>query len=150
MKHFISGLAGTAALLMPIYIAIAEDRFDSVSAFLWKYRPIVVFAPTADHPIIRRQTSLLKGDSAELVDRKVLLVTVVGKTVSIDGRLAPRLSADGIRTRFGISGDKAASLLVGKDGGVKLRRGTAIPSSLLFSTIDAMPMRKQEMRQRNR
>jgi hypothetical protein len=39
-----------------------------------------------------------------------------------------------------------SAVLIGKDGGVKLRQTKPITSALLFATIDAMPMRQQEMR----
>ncbi|WP_340153321.1 DUF4174 domain-containing protein [uncultured Marivirga sp.] len=38
------------------------------------------------------------------------------------------------------------NLLIGKDGGVKLRSISPITNKKLFETIDAMPMRQREMR----
>ncbi len=38
-------------------------------------------------------------------------------------------------------------ILVGKDGGEKLRADTVVGMQQLFSVIDAMPMRKDEMKQ---
>ena len=40
-------------------------------------------------------------------------------------------------------------VLIGKDGGVKLRQEEPISVADLFALIDSMPMRKQEMRQRS-
>ena len=37
-------------------------------------------------------------------------------------------------------------ILVGKDGGEKLRADTIIDTKQLFATIDAMPMRREEMK----
>ena len=45
--------------------------------------------------------------------------------------------------------DTAASftfLLIGKDGGEKLRSATLVTAEKLFAIIDAMPMRKAEMK----
>jgi hypothetical protein len=39
--------------------------------------------------------------------------------------------------------------LVGKDGGVKLRREGPLALDELFAVIDAMPMRREERRQRS-
>ncbi len=41
-----------------------------------------------------------------------------------------------------------AVLLIGKDGGVKLRSGRPFALHALFDAIDAMPMRQDEMRRR--
>jgi hypothetical protein len=40
--------------------------------------------------------------------------------------------------------------LVGKDGGVKLRRRTLLPAETVLGTVDAMPMGAAEARRRGR
>ncbi|NJL13025.1 MAG: DUF4174 domain-containing protein [Microscillaceae bacterium] len=47
--------------------------------------------------------------------------------------------------RWGISGAAFTLLLIGKDGGEKLRSPEALPPSQLFALIDAMPMRRREI-----
>jgi hypothetical protein len=39
-------------------------------------------------------------------------------------------------------------VLIGKDGGEKLRRTTPLSPEELFAIVDAMPMRRAEMRER--
>jgi hypothetical protein len=39
-------------------------------------------------------------------------------------------------------------LLIGKDGGVKLRAEEPLPAAEFFALIDTMPMRRREMRER--
>jgi hypothetical protein len=41
-----------------------------------------------------------------------------------------------------------AAVLVGRDGGEKLRSAEPVPAEKLFDLIDAMPMRQREMRAR--
>ncbi|MEM7620524.1 MAG: DUF4174 domain-containing protein [Pseudomonadota bacterium] len=38
-------------------------------------------------------------------------------------------------------------MLLGKDGGEKLRKARRVTADELFALIDAMPMRQQEMRE---
>jgi hypothetical protein len=38
--------------------------------------------------------------------------------------------------------------LVGKDGGIKLKRGDQVDLREIFGLIDSMPMRQREMRQK--
>jgi hypothetical protein len=40
-------------------------------------------------------------------------------------------------------------ILIGKDGGVKLRANEPISKEKLYRTVDDMPMRKSEMKQQN-
>jgi hypothetical protein len=55
-------------------------------------------------------------------------------------------SADFYQT-YGVERDEFVVILIGKDGGEKLRKtGEILPTDLLFATIDAMPMRQREIR----
>lgn len=49
-----------------------------------------------------------------------------------------------VETRFGAPAFSV--VLIGKDGGEKLRRTTPLPPEELFAVVDAMPMRRAEMR----
>lgn len=45
--------------------------------------------------------------------------------------------------------DPFTFILVGKDGTEKMRSQTVVSTEKLFSTIDAMPMRKREMKEKH-
>ena len=53
------------------------------------------------------------------------------------------------RRRFHIHPNDFTVLLLGKDGGEKFRSHTPITMERLTQIIDAMPMRRQEMRSRH-
>jgi len=54
-------------------------------------------------------------------------------------------SVQDIRKRLGVVGGSFQVLLIGKDGGVKLRSSEPVSMKDLFGLIDSMPMRQQEM-----
>jgi hypothetical protein len=51
-----------------------------------------------------------------------------------------------VQTRF--DAKTFSVVLIGKDGGEKLRRATPLSPDELFAIVDAMPMRRAEMRER--
>ncbi len=51
-----------------------------------------------------------------------------------------------VQTRFDVK--TFSVVLIGKDGGEKLRRTTPLSPEELFAIVDAMPMRRDEMRER--
>jgi hypothetical protein len=57
--------------------------------------------------------------------------------------------AKALRTRLSLGDEPFQAVLVGKDGGAKLRAAKPIMARELTATIDAMPMRQDEMRQRS-
>ena len=58
----------------------------------------------------------------------------------------PRDSAKNLRARFGVSGSAFRAVPVGKDGGTELNSSSPLSAGALYATIDAMPMRQNEMR----
>ncbi len=64
----------------------------------------------------------------------------------VDGEPHKAIDGAGLRDRFAADTDRYVAVLVGKDGFEKLRAGQPILNETLFATIDAMPMRRQEMR----
>lgn len=122
----------------------------AAAAFLdacrWKVRPLIVVAPRPDVRLVRDQRAAIDDVRDELRHRDIVRIDVLGKDVTIDLEPRPDISATGLRQHLGLARDDISVLLLGKDGGVKLRRSAAIPPGELFETIDAMPMRRREMK----
>ena len=116
--------------------------------FTWENRLLLMFAPTADEPILAVQRGQLSGHQQGLIDRDMVLIEIAADQVSVMGRTTLDLEAGELRDRYGVSEGETAVLLVGKDGGVKIRQARALSAESLFATIDAMPMRQREMRAR--
>jgi hypothetical protein len=51
-----------------------------------------------------------------------------------------------LRDKFGVGDAPFAVVLVGKDGTVKFKSNLPISAGKVFATIDAMPMRQEEMK----
>ncbi len=103
----------------------------------WIARPIVVFADTPLDPLFREQMALLAEREEALIDRDVVVIvdTDPDEESDIRRKLRPR--------GFSI-------VLIGKDGGVKLRKPFPWDVRELTRTIDKMPLRQQEIRDGNK
>ncbi|MEL6521406.1 MAG: DUF4174 domain-containing protein [Pseudomonadota bacterium] len=104
--------------------------------FQWTNRPIVVFADTPRDPAFVQQMQLLQNRSSELIDRDVVVITDTERSEPSD--LRKKLRPRGFML-----------VLIGKDGGVKLRKPFPWDVREISRTIDKMPMRRQEIRDRN-
>ncbi|WP_370313271.1 DUF4174 domain-containing protein [Sagittula sp.] len=126
------GLAGSAAAAdNALSLRLSPDRED-LEAYRWSVRPVLVFAPGSDDVKYTEQIALLRAAEAGLAERDIVVLTDTAPDEK--GRLRAALAVDGFEV-----------LLVGKDGGVKLRQETPLSVDDLFATIDAMPMRQREM-----
>ena len=137
----------TCLMLMekPLAAQPAAGAGQSVAALLkaskWHKRVLLVCAPSADDADLHRQQQLLGPVGAGLNSRDLVVREVV---------LAELSAADKqyLAQRLGVAGSRFTAVLIGNDGGVKRRETRPLPPAALFSTIDAMPMRQQEMRGR--
>jgi hypothetical protein len=73
----------------------------------------------------------------------VVLQVSDGRVRAIHGR-GGDLDAAKLRADAGIQGDGFHAVLVGKDGGVKLRSNKVVGDVEMFDFIDRMPMRRAD------
>ncbi|RSK45749.1 DUF4174 domain-containing protein [Hymenobacter perfusus] len=122
--------------------APATSLATTLKASKWQKRVLLLCAPNADNADLRRQQQLLGPVRAQLNTRDLLVREVLTSQLPpADQRYA--------REQLKVPASGFVVLLIGKDGGVKRRETSPLPPAQLFSTIDAMPMRQQEMRRGN-
>ncbi len=130
---------------------------QTLASLVDKNRVLLVFAPTDHDPNLQQQLTLLHHRTADMRDRDLVLIPILAQsgpptTPNTLRTLHPPLISDKeqllIRNRFAVPPPEFAVILLGKDGGEKLRSPTPIPIDRINQTIDAMPMRKQEIRDR--
>ena len=147
------------ALVLPLFIAPAAAQetavepkadtaleteapslfFDAagvdIAEFQWVHRVVVVFADSPADPRFVQQMELLEALPEELAERDVIVLT--------DANPALKTA---LRTKFRPRGFML--VLVGKDGTVYLRKPLPWDVREISRSIDKMPMRQQEIRDR--
>jgi hypothetical protein len=121
-------------------------RATALDRYRWEARLLLVFAPDADSALYRRQQERQLAAERGLNERDIVVICVIQDAVSTKGKLAAPVSAVELRDACGVLPHEFRVVLIGKDGGVKLRQEEPISVADLFALIDSMPMRKQEMR----
>lgn len=140
-------LLRAALALAPLLGGTTMATAAGLDAFRWDRRVVVAIAPAGDPAgLIRAQRAVFDEDPGGMLERDLVLVEVEGDAVAVRGASAPGgLDADALRRDLGVGAGEAAAVLVGKDGGAKLRReGAPLDARTLHATIDAMPMRRRE------
>jgi hypothetical protein len=115
-----------------------------LDVFRWKARVLVVSAPSAADPRLATQIQWLHAREPGLRERDLVIVTLVGQKVEGRGHLDARP----LRSATQLPADRFGVALIGKDGSEALRQSEPIKMEELFQTIDAMPMRRDEMARR--
>lgn len=107
----------------------------------WKHRVILVYAPSASSPDLQKQRALLATDAAGLTERDLIVRELIADQLSTGDRAF-------LEEELNTTGSTFRVLLIGKDGGVKIRQTNPITPKQLFGTIDGMYMRQQEMKKK--
>lgn len=128
-------------LLVPFLMTTIVDTplWEKMEKMRWKNRVIVVYAPKENSQELLKQKQLLANKTAEIEDRDIVLVSCIGTTLNGEDRTYLQRHFNHDLTKFGV-------WLVGKDGGTKHSSLQAVTAARFFGMIDAMPMRRSEMR----
>ena len=122
-------------ILSAVTAATAAKAADLLTSLRWKARPVVVFADSPDDPHLAGQLAALRAKARALADYDIKVV-------------APPAADAALRGKLGVPARGFAVVLVGKDGGVKETWREPVEPARIFSAIDAMPMRQDEVRRR--
>ena len=104
-----------------------------LETFLWKNRPLIVFADTPEDPRFIQQMAYITERLDILAERDVIVFTDTDP--SARGTLRKKLRPRGFMM-----------VLIGKDGIKYLRKPLPWSAREITRTIDKLPMRQQEIR----
>jgi hypothetical protein len=144
-------------LLMLALLAPMATAQRTLSTLVGRNRVLLIFTPTELDTRFNRQLEAFNHHEAELMSRDLVLIPLVQQpgpanlSPVLRNMRPPLVQADEqitFRKRFHISPNDFVMILIGKDGTEKLRSSTTITAARLNKTIDAMPGRQDEMRQR--
>ncbi|WP_390910647.1 DUF4174 domain-containing protein [Pseudosulfitobacter sp. SM2401] len=135
----IATLFATCAVAQDTSLSLEDTVFvtqseANLNEFVWKKRPVVVFADSDADPRYGEQIELLMANLPDLAERDVVVLT--------DTDPAARSE---LRTKLRPRGFML--VIIGKDGDVKLRKPLPWDVREISRSIDKMPMRKREIRE---
>ena len=139
------GLAAT--LLAGASLWAGATDANPLVAEQWRTRPLVVVAPSAQHPLPTGLQAQLRQASVRSAfqERDMVLFTVLGGQGRRDGQPLTAEQTGGLLQALNLTASApATALLVGKDGSTKLtEQGDRIALASVFALIDTMPMRQR-------
>ncbi len=104
----------------------------------WHSRVLLLFASDAGDKNLREQAAIADAHAAGFSARETKVFSVVGHAAE----------AQRLRDKLGVGDAGFTVVLVGKDGTVKFKSNLPISAEKVFATIDAMPMRQEEMKRK--
>ena len=117
-----------------------------LSDYIWKYRVIAYTLSTNETATFAEQLVRLEAEIIERDVRFVALDQIVSSSKALHLDLSPSEKQRLYRS-LKPSGNGTELILIGKDGGIKLRENQS-ELTPFFAIIDQMPMRRSEINRR--
>jgi hypothetical protein len=123
-----------------------SQNIDIPGPYLWENRILLVFNLQNDDQL-NKQLHLFSKNQAGMDERDLIVFRILpDKVEQIHGKKYGKNAAEKLRSKYNIDKNDFTVILIGKDGTEKLRQQKVLSIDKLFATIDAMPMRRREMR----
>ncbi|GAA4308911.1 DUF4174 domain-containing protein [Pontixanthobacter gangjinensis] len=123
---------------------------QELDKYQWENRLVVVFTPAEENDMLSSQLRIFKNKLEALKERKLLMIEAIPGKHKILLPDASEWQESKIYQRLKKTDDNFELILIGLDGGVKLRQTEVLEPEKLFSLIDSMPMRKAEMKDQDK
>jgi len=138
--------------------AAVQDAFGQggspmdLNVYRWKNRLLMVFSSSPDDPNYQSLIGEIQEQRKGLRDRELLVFEILEKGESRFGDTVLKKEAiDFLRQKFSAGQGSFLVILIGKDGGEKMRRqNQKVSLTEIFAVIDGMPMRQREMKERGK
>lgn len=119
----------------PVEAGVMRPDTDDLQQFIWKNRPLVVFADSPNDPRFIQQMANLEARLDALAERDVVVLSDTDPAAK--SALREKLHPRGFML-----------VLIGKDGTIYLRKPFPWNVREITRSIDKLPMRQQEVRDR--
>jgi hypothetical protein len=143
---WVVGLVLAMVVSSPGQKGVGVSTTVTLSEMRDRVRPLLIFAPTANDARLLEQVRVVSEHAKEAADRQLVTVAVAEDGNSQAGHRLADADVAEARRRFHVRPGEFAVVLVGKDGGEKLRAAKPFSFDTLRDAIDAMPMRREEMK----
>ncbi|MGJ3235134.1 DUF4174 domain-containing protein [Marivirga sp.] len=132
-------------------LSSTQAQIKSLDDFQWKNRVLIIYSNDQKSAPFEGQLAKISQNKDGYDERDLKVIILKNQKVEIwNSNEYHLLDFQQIIKEMNIDDNQAyQNLLIGKDGGVKLREDSPISNEKLFNTIDAMPMRQREMRDGN-
>ncbi|MCV7056621.1 DUF4174 domain-containing protein [Mycolicibacterium gilvum] len=146
-------IRGVRRLALTLVVLIVGAGVGSATAsatglddHLWEHRPLLMFAPGETDPRLVETLRRIESSRCDFVSRDMVAGVVVREGDStLDGQLLSAEESQQLAQRYAVEDTAFAVILIGKDGGEKLRVDEIPDLQTFYDLIDGMPMRSREM-----
>ncbi len=118
---------------------------QDLEPFKWEKRILLLKGMHFESDALQMQLTQLQSSPKKLLERELVIFIITDQAVYDTSRTNTNLNSLQIAKKYGLA-DFQGLLLIGKDGGIKLKESFVVNPESIFNLIDSMPMRQDEMK----
>lgn len=142
-------MKSTIMLFIALFAMSSHSQSQNLSSHQWEDRLVLILTDDNNNAVYQKQVQELYSDQQGLEDRKLVIYTILPDQFKRDDRESEDWIQSGeLYGEYKKSEGSFEILLIGLDGGVKLRQNEFLPNDELFGRIDQMPMRRNEIQRK--
>lgn len=132
-------------LFILVFFPLLTVKAQNWADYQWEKRILILCDQSLKSNNLKVQLEVLQSEEQALKERDLLLFLLANDGIYKPDGTKTTLSLENTRSRWNFSTDFTGVLLIGKDGGVKLKQAFIVKPEKIFALIDGMPMRRAEM-----
>lgn len=129
-----------------IFSKFSALKAQNLSKHLWKNRVILILSE--DNAAFQRQMLAFKANEKGMSERSLIVYHLKPEEYQQVIPKSEIQKSKSLFEKFKQANTPFEVILIGLDGGVKLRQKDVLSCEKLFATIDSMPMRSAEIKNR--
>lgn len=124
----------------------AQGQEIDMQAFEWEKRVLLVISDDSLNEKYLEQLKEFQYHKSGLNERKLVIIEVLKNKYRIDEVGQSWKFSNSLYKKYSNTESGFQIILIGLDGGVKVRKYDVLQAENLFSKIDGMPIRRSELR----
>lgn len=138
----------TFLILLCITMSMALDG-QNLDDHQWKNRVLLVITNDLESQTYTSQIEEFNNNNQEFKDRKLIIYSVLQNKYRLENSGNPSwIKNSELYITYNTNASNFKIILIGLDGGIKIEQNKLLTTKELFSTIDGMPMRRSELKNR--
>jgi hypothetical protein len=135
-----------ASIIITTTMAISLNG-QNLKGHLWKNRVILIITTDSESENYVSQLEEFKMHNQEFEERKLIAYKVLPNKYKLQSNTDNSWVKDSdLHATYNPSNSDFRLILIGLDGGIKIEQNVLLTAKELFLTIDAMPMRRAEIK----
>lgn len=133
------------AVVSCITLSYCTGMSQNITDLQWKNRVVLLVAPSLSNTDLKKQLTVFDSNFKAFKERDLVYFIITPK--AIYNQAKKEIDLEGLEPYQKAS--FKGVILLGKDGGIKLKEPYPVASETLMALIDAMPMRRSEIKSKH-